>query len=81
MRSWRQIKMFRFWYRYNCWFTEGSRELVNGNKVTLKVPAQKGDHIYFGIKKGEPRRYEVVMITHTDGERPYLTLKETTPKD
>ncbi|EJL6307349.1 hypothetical protein V2053_003182 [Vibrio cholerae] len=73
--------MFRFGYRYNCWFTEGSRALGNGNKVTLKVPAQKGDNIYFGINKGEPRRYEVVMITHTDDVHPFLTLKETTPKD
>lgn len=73
--------MFGFWYRYDCTFTDSSRELVSGNKVTLRVPAQKGDEIFFGIKRGQPRRYEVVKITHVDGLKPSLLLNETTPRD
>jgi len=69
-----------FGYRYSYLLTEGSRDNINQKEIKLKVPAQKGDALFFDC--GKPSKYEVVEVLHfADSSKTILRLNETTPRD
>lgn len=61
-------------YKYGYLLTEGSIDHIKQDIITLKVPAQKGDGLYFNADM--IAKYEVVEILHFVGQNTILRLSE-----
>lgn len=63
-----------FGYKYNYLLTEGSIDHIQQDTITLKIPAQKGDGLFFNANGTS--KYEVVEVLHFVGAKTILRLNE-----